>query len=289
MICWMNGSYIEQAALKISPFDHGFLYGIGFFETFRTYDGQVLFLNDHMQRLTQALKAFRIELPYTQAEIKEVIQQLNTMNGGEDGYFRVNVSAGEHEIGLAPTAYPNPNVIIFRKALPKDNPLATKTATILQTLRNTSEVNGIRFKSHHYGNNVFARFELPSLATEEGIFLTEAGYVAEGITSNLFWVKNGKLYTPSIETNILAGITRKHVLQLAANLNIPIEQGLYEKEVLLRADEVFVTTSIQHIVPITKIERATYKGLNGFVTQKLQLAYEQMIKEEKVKEGDNDD
>jgi 4-amino-4-deoxychorismate lyase len=156
-------------------------------------------------------------------------------------------------------------------------------------VRNTSEVNGIRFKSHHYGNNVFARFELPSLATEEGIFLTEAGYVAEGITSNLFWVKNGKLYTPSIETNILAGITRKHVLQLAANLNIPIEQGLYEKEVLLRADEVFVTTSIQHIVPITKIERATYKGLNGFVTQKLQLAYEQMIEEEKVKEGDNDD
>ena len=118
MLCWMNGEYVEHNELKISPFDHGFLYGLGFFETFRTYNGKPLFIKEHLTRLQEALSAFNISFPYTAEQLVEVIEALNTADDGTDGYFRLNVSAGEHEIGLAPTRYENPNVILFRKPLP---------------------------------------------------------------------------------------------------------------------------------------------------------------------------
>ena len=277
MLCWMNGEYVEQSELKISPFDHGFLYGIGFFETFRTYNGKPLFLKEHFARLNVALDAYRIAMPYTMEEIAEIIVTLNEKSDGEDGYFRLNVSAGEHEIGLAPIAYNKPNVILFRKALPPISPNAEKTAVILKTLRNTPEVSDMRFKGHHYGNNVFARFELPSLASQEGIFLTQEGYVAEGITSNIFWVKDNVLYTPSLQTGILAGITRANVLRLAAANGYEVQAGLFTVEQLLIADECFMTTAIQHIIPIQAINDTTYLSHEGPVTKQLQTAYAELI------------
>ena len=132
MLCWMNGEYVEHDALKISPFDHGFLYGLGFFETFRTYKGKPLFLKEHLTRLQQALSAFRISFPYTAEQLEGVIEKLNEADDFQDGYFRLNVSAGEHEIGLAPTRYENPNVILFRKSLPPLVKGVEKTATILE-------------------------------------------------------------------------------------------------------------------------------------------------------------
>lgn len=277
MLCWMNGEYLEHDALRISPFDHGFLYGLGFFETFRTYEGRPLFFKQHLARLERALQAFRIVMPYTIEELEQVVMKLNEENGGGDGYFRLNVSAGEHEIGLAPTQYEKPNVIMFRKELPSTSPTISKSAAILNTPRNTPETGEERFKSHHYGNNVFARFELPSLAQQEGIFLTADGFVAEGITSNVFWVKDDVLYTPNLETGILAGITRGNVIKLAESLRYTVKEGLFLPEDLLSADECFVTTAIQHIVPIHSVDGTNYQGAEGAVVQALQVAYEQMI------------
>lgn len=277
MICWMNGEYMPQEQLKISPFDHGFLYGIGFFETFRTYNGKPLFLSAHLKRLAQALEAFHIQMPYTEHQLTAIITSLNEKNGGEDGYFRLNVSAGEHEIGLSPTEYKQPNVIVFRKELPKAIPNLSKIAIILKTIRNIPEDGTNRFKGHHYGNNVFARFELPSLAAQEGIYLTSEGFVAEGITSNIFWVKNKKLYTPALTTNILAGITRANVIKLANEQEIEVVEGEFPLSHLLEADECFMTTAIQQIVPIKQIESKQFKGIQGEITIQLQKAYEIFI------------
>ena len=277
MLCWMNGQYVERDALKISPFDHGFLYGLGFFETFRTYNGKPLFIKEHLTRIQQALTAYRIAFPYTEEQLVEVIKALNATDGGKDGYFRLNVSAGEHEIGLAPTCYENANVIVFRKSLPSVAKGVEKTATILTTRRNTPENGETRFKGHHYGNNVFARFELPSLATQEGIFLTTEDFVAEGITSNVFWVKGRVVYTPSLNTGILAGITRALVLELAHKLGFSVQEGQYNVSELLEADECFITNAVQQIVPIRSLDDATYLGNEGEVTKALQQAYEQLI------------
>ena len=279
MLCWMNGEYVEHDALKISPFDHGFLYGLGFFETFRTYKGQPIFLKEHLTRLQEALSAFRISFPYTAEQLVDVIARLNEADDFQDGYFRLNVSAGEHEIGLAPTRYEHPNVILFRKSLPQVVKAVEKTATILATRRNVPENGEIRFKGHHYGNNVFARFELPSLATQEGIFLTTEDFVAEGITSNVFWVKGGTVYTPSLNTGILAGVTRSFVLRFVQPLGYSVQEGQYDVKELLDAEECFITNAVQQIVPIRSLGDATFLGNEGPITKEIQRAYEQLIQQ----------
>lgn len=271
----MNGQYIEEQDLKISPFDHGFLYGLGFFETFRTYEGTAIYLQEHFSRLLQALKEYRIRFPYTIDELINVIEKLNAQDGKE-GYFRLNVSAGVHPIGLAPSEYTEPTVILFRKELPKMVRGTEKEAVWLKTLRNSPEQQ-IRYKSHHYGNNVRARLELPSLASQEGFFTDNRGVVAEGITSNIFWIKDGILYTPSTKLGILPGITRKIVINIAKELQIPVREGSFLTWELEQADECFITTAVQELVPISHIGQVRFAGSEGRHYKKLHNAYLQKI------------
>ena len=275
-MCWMNGRYIPAEELRISPFDHGFLYGLGFFETFRTYKGKVPFLTEHYNRLCAALTRYNIDMPYSIDQLARVMYQLSKEADGKDGYFRLNVTAGEHDIGLQSSSYEKPNVIIFRKALPARKRGETKIAKWLNIPRNSPEQE-VRMKSHHYGNNVLGRFEMNSLVTEEGFFLTSRGFVAEGITSNIFWVTDGVLYTPSIETGILPGITRECVIQLARQLDIRVEQGFFTPRDLRDAFECFVTNSVQELVPISQIGTDRYLGSEGPVYNRLHQAYVEEI------------
>ncbi|MGN7478876.1 aminodeoxychorismate lyase [Solibacillus silvestris] len=275
MLCWMNGQYIEEQEMKISPFDHGFLYGLGFFETFRTYEGKAVYLREHFNRLIEALKEYRIHFPYTIHDMEEVIEKLNAQDGKE-GYFRLNVSAGVHPIGLAPSEYTEPTIILFRKELPKLVRGTAKEAVWLQTLRNTPEQQ-VRYKSHHYGNNVRARLELSSLAAQEGFFMDKRGVVAEGITSNIFWIKDGILYTPSTKLGILPGITREIVIRLAKELQIPVREGSFLTWELEQADECFITTAVQELVPISNIGKVRFASSEGRLYNKLHNAYLQKI------------
>ena len=104
----------------------------------------------------------------------------------------MNVSAGVHDIGLAPSVISAPNVILFRKELAPTVRGTEKKAVWLETPRNRPE-SVVRHKSHNFLNNVRGRLELPSLKEMEGLFLTEEGFVAEGVTSNVFWMKDGDI------------------------------------------------------------------------------------------------
>lgn len=281
MLCWMNGQYMQAEELMISPFDHGFLYGVGFFETFRTYDGYVFLYDEHMTRLKRALDEYHIVLPYEAEELFAVIQKLDESAGGTDGYFRLNVSAGVHDIGLAPSYYGDPTVIIFRKELPIVQQGASKRGVWLTTPRTEPE-SKIRHKSHHFLNNVGGRLELPSLKELEGLFLTQEGYVAEGVTSNVFWVKGNCVYTPSIETGILPGTTRAFIMELAGKVGLAVEEGFYSKEAVESADEVFVTNAIQELVPLHKVGEHVLAGSTGPIYQQLHEAYRQVIRERRL-------
>lgn len=272
MWAWMNGEFVKADELRISPFDHGFLYGLGFFETFRTYNGKPFLLEEHIERLRKALSEFRMDVELDVDVLTATIVELNARNGGEDGYFRLNVSAGVHDIGLAPSVYEKPTVILFRKDLPPLTRGKEKSAVWLKTRRNTPESEQ-RYKSHHYANNVLARLELPSLAEQEGFFLTEQGHIAEGITSNIFWVTDSVLYTPALETGILAGITRDMVMRIAESLGIIVVEGLFTADKLEAATEVFVTNAVQELVPIHRLGSSQFDGSNGLIYVKLHEHY----------------
>ncbi|MBY0124437.1 aminodeoxychorismate lyase [Bacillus sp. S/N-304-OC-R1] len=274
MYLYMNGKLVGKEDALISPFDHGFLYGMGLFETFRTYGGHPFLLDDHLDRLNNGLKVLNIDVRYTREEIVKAIRLLLKENKLEDAYFRLNVSAGIGEIGLQTEAYENPNLIIFAKPLPPQNPFQEKKAVILKLKRNTPE-GYERLKSHHYLNNILAKREIGNSPDCEGIFLTKEEFLAEGVVSNLFWIKESTLFTPAIETGILNGITRQFIISLARKNGMHIHEGFFSLDEAIQAEEMFVSNSIQEMVPISSFDGKQMPGAKGEKVRKLQRLYQQ--------------
>ncbi|MBS4220347.1 aminodeoxychorismate lyase [Bacillus sp. FJAT-49711] len=276
MFIYLNGQFLEKGKAMISPFDHGYMYGLGVFETFRTYSGYPFLLEEHLERLNAGLHELLITRTFKYEEVLEIINKLSELNGLEDSYIRFNVSAGVGDIGLQTESYDNPTIIMFQKPLPSISGVVEKEAVILQLTRNTPETT-YRLKSHHFLNNVAAKREVGADPIKEGIFLTAKGFVAEGVTSNVFWVKNNVLYTPALQTGILNGITRQFIMKLAEKTGMVVEEGLYMKYVLEEADEIFVTNSVQEIVPVRKMEEKHFPGKNGEYFNKLSQLYKSKI------------
>ncbi|WP_046174725.1 aminodeoxychorismate lyase [Domibacillus indicus] len=272
MYTYVNGQIIPNDKVRISPFDHGFLYGVGVFETFRTYEGKAFLLDEHINRLNESLQELNIELAVPLSEAESILAQLYKANGWKNAYIRFNVSAGEGEIGLQTASYRKPNMIVFQKELQPAGAMAEKKGVWLETKRNRPEGDR-RLKSHHYLNNIFGKREAGSDPSVEGLFLTEDGYVAEGVVSNIFWIKENTLYTPSLQTGILNGITRQFVISIALKAGLRAEEGLYPAGDLEKAEEVFVTNSIQEIVPLRLVGKTAFPGREGKVVQQLFTHY----------------
>ncbi|WP_054712483.1 aminodeoxychorismate lyase [Bacillus sp. JCM 19041] len=246
----INGRLVHEEDAAVSVFDHGFLYGMGLFETFAVSENRIFLLDEHIDRLKEGLHSIGVDYDVTAAEVYRITSDLLSANGLTRGYVRWNVSAGVRGIGLSSQRYSEPQVIVFMKELPV--PPVTKEAVILRLPRNSPEGEK-RLKSHHYLNNILAKQEIGDKKAE-GIFLTEQGYVAEGIVSNLFWKIGDRVYTPCLSTGILDGVTRSFVIRLIESHGYKVEQGHYTEKELYRAEDLFITNSIQGVVPISKLD-----------------------------------
>jgi 4-amino-4-deoxychorismate lyase len=277
MFIYLNGQLVKKEEARISPFDHGFLYGMGLFETFRVYDGHPFLLDDHLERLNHGMNALNIQHRFHREETNKLLQDLLEINHLTNAYIRLNVSAGAGDVGLQVEPYLAPNIIIFPKPLPSAGELIEKKAVLLQLERNTPEGNE-RLKSHHFMNNILAKREIGNAADHEGIFLTKDGYLAEGVVSNIFWKKENILYTPALSTGILNGITRQFVIELARKNDLSVQEGLYSFEKALEAEELFVTNSIQEIVAISSFEGHKLPGKKGTLVRQLHQDYHHYCK-----------
>ncbi|AOZ92790.1 aminotransferase class IV [Paenibacillus crassostreae] len=256
----MNFGIVEEQDAKVSVMDHGFLYGMGLFETFRTYGGTPFLLERHLKRLSTGCHVlgipYKVDIEATSTWIFSVMKA----NGLGEAYIRYTVSAGEDILGLPADNYNYPNHILTVKELPKTNPglyVHGKGLQRLHARRNTPE-GPVRLKSLHYMNNILAKRELATYPIAksyqaEGLMLNAQDIVAEGIVSNIFFARLGMLYTPHVDTGILPGITREVVLELAMEQGLAYEEGYYTWSDLLTADEIWMTNSIQELVPVTTL------------------------------------
>lgn len=273
MFIYLNGEIVKGEEAKISPFDHGYLYGLGVFETFPVYEGHPFLLDDHLSRLRNGLQELNIKFDIDRTAAISILDKLLAKNGLANARIRLNVSAGPAQVGLDIIEYGNPTFMILVNPLTPYDPSVEKSAVILKTRRNTPE-GEFRLKSHHYLNNIIGKRETAGTPGAEGIFLTDKGYLAEAVASNLFWVKNKSLYTPSIETGILNGVIREFVLEVAELLEMPVFEGLFTTDVIMGAEEVFLTNSIQEVVPVKSINgEGTFLGNSGPVTRVFQNVY----------------
>ncbi|QHW32120.1 4-amino-4-deoxychorismate lyase [Paenibacillus rhizovicinus] len=279
-----NGSIKRQEEAVISVYDHGFLYGMGLFETFRTYGGIPYLLDRHLERLSEGCRSIGIRYEPDEQQIRSWLRELMASNGLIEAYVRLTVTAGEGIVGLPSGDYEAPNVLLLVKPLPAASPELYRSGrelVRLSTLRNTPE-GEIRLKSLHYMNNILAKRELTAIGTApgaEGLMLTKEGWLSEGIVSNLFFARGGRLYTPSIATGILPGVTRARVLELAAQEGVEAEEGFYTWEQIMQAEEIWVTNSVQELVPVTTLRdtegrtRSVGTGQAGPMTARLLSLY----------------
>ncbi|MBO8165512.1 MAG: aminodeoxychorismate lyase [Brevibacillus sp.] len=277
MLIYIDRELVSVEEAKISAVDHGFLYGVGLFETIRAYNGRLFLWDRHLSRLKSGLSAFQIAQPWSDGELLQAVQQTMEANGLRDAYVRLDITAGAEGVGLHSGGYTRPRLLVFAKPVsPLADPPRSKRLVTVSFPRQTAEGTQ-RYKSHMFGNNVLAKLEVGDAPDVEGLFLTAQGFVCEGIVSNVFWVKHNRLYTPALTTGALAGITRSYVMELARQQQWEVCEGEYPLAELASADEVFLTNSIQEIVPVSHINQTPLPVVYGPVTKKLRQAYRRSV------------
>ena len=279
-IIYINGALVPRGEARISPFDRGFLYGYGLFETMRSYGGRVFRLDRHLARLMHS--AFKIGLTagLDHLVLRQAIYMTLEANKLGDARIRLSVSAGEGERGLKPPESGKLTIIVVAERLVLPPPSVYErgvSAAIVSMRRNSqSPLSGI--KSMAYLESLLAHSEAVAAGAGEAILLNERGSVAECSTSNIFLVVGGQLLTSSGESGILPGVTREEVIEMALNLGIAVDEKEIALSDLLHADEAFLTNSIVELMPITEVDgRPVGSGKPGEVTAMLMSAYREQV------------
>jgi len=268
---------IDKACISVS--DSGLLYGTGLFETMRSYNGVVFSLKDHLDRLFFSANALSIKPPHRKF-ITEAIYQVLKENKLTDARMRLTLTGGpmaESEQERQPTI-----LITATKLVPYPAEYYTKgVLVVLCPFRQNPTEPTCGHKTTSYFSRMIALKWAHQRRAAEALWFTVDNRLAEGCISNVFLVKDSVLYTPPIETPVLAGVARKTVCQIAINNSIElVEKNLYIDD-CLSADEVFLTNVIMQIMPISSIEKHTVgKGEPSPTTKKLQKGYEEIIKSE---------
>lgn len=257
---WMDGRLVDFATAQVHVLNHSLHYGVGVFEGIRAYEtvrGPAVFrLKEHIARLIASAKVYHMVIPYSAREIEQAVIDTQAANDVLPSYIRPLVYRGEPALGV--------------KNLKGKVSLAIAAIPARKYLGEGSE-NGIRAKispfrkphsdaipsfakaSGNYVNSYLAGADAAKDGYEEAILLDSHGYLAEGTGENIFLVRNGTLYTPGLESDILLGITRDSVLQIASNLGIPTVEKLLSVNELLTADEAFFTGTYAEIAPIKEV------------------------------------
>ncbi|MFO0752023.1 MAG: aminotransferase class IV [Thermodesulfovibrionales bacterium] len=275
---YLNDRVVPAAEAKVSVFDHGFLYGDGIYETLRVYDGVVFLLDEHLQRLSRSASLIGLALPKDMPGIKRALYETLQANALRNAYVRLTVSRGYGQIGLDPALCKEPTfVIIANEFKPYPNALYESGISLLiaSTKRNLKEALDPRIKSLNFLNNILAKIEAKQADAYEAVLLNGAGCLTEGTISNLFFVKEGVLCTPSVECGILDGITRALVIDLAVRNSIGLCEGEFLPGDLYGASEVFVTNTTMEVMPVCRVDAARFTA--GPVARLLHTQYQREV------------
>lgn len=277
MWIYLNNRFVKQEEAVISVFDHGFLYGDGVYETIRSYSNRIFMRDRHLARLFRSAEAIGLTIPVPMKDwgdlLHESMARNNVGNAQRDAYLRITVSRGIGDIGLDPALCPSPTVVIMAKPLspPAYSLYEEGVALIIaSTRRNLPSAVSPQIKATNFLNNILAKREAIAAGAFDSIFLNWEDHLTECTVSNLFFVGDGCLRTPSLACGLLDGITREIVLQLAGELRIPVEEGRFTTDQLYQASECFLTNTSMELMPVTAIDRRPIgPGIPGPLTRKL--------------------
>jgi branched-chain amino acid aminotransferase len=224
----------------------------------RTYRGRPFALPEHLRRLAASAAAVKIQLPVSLEQLGREVEQTVAASKNRECYIRVMVTRGQSGWGLAPDSVivPGLRVVLVRElsCLPATSYTDGVSAITFQTQRLGDEVSRQHAKLGNYLTAVLATDAARLAGAHEALLVTASGRVIEGATSNIFFVRRGRLCTPPVDAGILDGITRGHLLAVAESLGLAVDYECPDPRQLYEADELMISSSIRELVPVTCLD-----------------------------------
>jgi branched-subunit amino acid aminotransferase/4-amino-4-deoxychorismate lyase len=270
-IVFLNGEFLNKNAARISALDPGFLCGLGLFETMRSYNHRIVYLDSHLKRLKSSCSYIGLGMPYSLDRIKGIIKETVKINGLQDAYVRLTLWKQDKGTAVAVITKefkPYPASKYNKGFSAQISRLRQSEYYLLAKIKSTSRISyELSFK------------EAKDKGFDEAIILNNRGNIAEASRSNIFLVKNKGIFTPSLECGCLDGITRKVIFDLAKKHKIALCQGNLTIQDLCSAHEAFLTNSLIGIMPLTSIEHKIIgKGKCENLTKFLISKYNSLLK-----------
>ncbi len=280
-VIWYDGKMVPWRDATTHVLTHTLHYGMGVFEGVRAYktpQGTAIFrLKEHTDRLFNSAHIFGMKMPYDRETIMQAQLAAVRDNKLESGYLRPLAFYGSEAMGISAKTLSTHVIVaawpwgayLGKEAL--ENGIRVKTSSFT---RHHVNITMCRAKaSSSYTNSILAHQEAAQDGYDEALLLDVDGYVAEGSGENIFIVKQGKLYTPDL-TSCLEGITRDTIIQLAAEIGVPVIEKRITRDEVYCCDEAFFTGTAAEVTPIRELDRRTIgAGKRGPITTQLQAMF----------------
>ena len=279
---WMNGSLVDWADAKIHVGSHVVHYGSGVFEGARCYDterGPACFrLDAHMRRLLDSAKIYRMDCERSQEQLEAAVLDTIRANGFRACYIRPLIYRGYDSLGVNPLPCPVDTAIMLWEwgAYLGEEALARGVDVCVSSWARSAPNTfpALAKSTANYANAQLIKMEAVANGYTEAIALDTAGTVSEGSGQNLFIVRDDTLYTPSVTSSILPGITRDSVMTIARDLGFTVVERAVPRELLYIADELFFVGTAVEVTPIRSVDKIVVgPGVRGPITETIQRAF----------------
>lgn len=274
-LCNVDGHITPEAEARVPVLDRGFLFGDSIYEVVRTVHGVPLCWGEHWQRLQASADALRMRLDLDEATVaRRVAQTLAAADHG-DSYVRLVVTRGTGDAPNIDLAYANqpPCWVVMVRQLPSA-PGTPAKLWLIDRLRNDRRALDPAAKSGNYLNNVLGLAEAKAMGATDCVMRNTDGSITEASTSNLFARLDGVWCTPPLSAGILAGITRAELLTFLPRMDEPVEERPIAAEDLERADELFLSSTLRDVGPVTHLQgKPLHGGGAGPSTARIMTAF----------------
>jgi len=279
ILIYVNGELLPRSEAVISVYDSGFLMGDGVWEGIRLIQNRWIFLNEHIDRLFEGAKAIDLNLGLTRDQITSAILKTQHANNMSDrAHARVMFTRG---IKIKPFQQPalsnsGPTFVIIME---HSDPFAKAKGIIMATvpqIRGMPMSQDPKLNSHSKLNCILACIQANKMGADEALMLDPHGFVNTTNSCNFFIVKNGEVWT-STGDYCMNGITRKKIIMLCKDNNIPVFEKNFSLVDVYSADEVFITGTLGSLVPVLELDKRTFDVKNNTITLTLQSLYNDLI------------
>ena len=269
---YINGEYHEKKDAKISIFDRGFIFGDGVYEVVPVINSRMADQQYFLDRLKRSLNELQIDFHFLDSDLISVLNKLIGLNQLIEGVVYLQITRGIADRDFIFPEDTPPSIVAFVMDIPL---IDTKESSDGISVVSTTDLRWKRrdIKSINLLGQCLAKQDAHSRNGKEG-WMVEDGYVTEGVSSSAYIIKDGRIITRPLSHKILPGVRRRTLLEMQSNEEFEIEERLFTLQEAIAADEAFITSATQIVVPVIRIDgQQIADGEPGVITKKLRQLY----------------